>query len=283
MSSAGFGSFIKSAAREWLPPVAWRALRKAARGDLAVRDPMGIRAHDERSTTLNDGQVVHHRGSLADRGVVEQIFLARDYDVAPFRRHDEIVDFHARCAAPLVVDCGANIGASALWFARTYPKATVCAIEPEGSNFAFLQRNCAGLRVLPVQGAIAATPGTLQLHDPGEGEWGFRTGTEQAGPVLCEVRAYTLAELVALAGDCTPFILKIDIEGAEADLFRTGAALIDRFPLLVIELHDWMLPHSASSRPFLQWHAERDRDFVFRGENVFSFSNTLLGVERPVP
>ena len=52
--------------------------------------------------------------------------------------------------------------------------------------------------------------------------------------------------------------------------------MIDRFPVVIIELHDWMLPHSASRRPFLQWRASRDSDFVYRGENVFSFSNTSL-------
>ncbi len=74
----------------------------------------------------------------------------------------------------------------------------------------------------------------------------------------------------------TPFILKIDIEGGEADLFDDEPEVFARFPVLIIELHDWMLPRGGTSRPFLRWHAAQDRDFVHIGENVFSLCNTLL-------
>ncbi|MFL6694040.1 MAG: FkbM family methyltransferase, partial [Ramlibacter sp.] len=68
---------------------------------------------------------------------------------------------------------------------------------------------------------------------------------------------------------------KIDIEGFEANLFSANCEWIDLFPLLIIELHDWLLPRQGNSRAFLREIAQRDRDFVFRGENVFSISNTL--------
>jgi hypothetical protein len=45
--------------------------------------------------------------------------------------------------------------------------------------------------------------------------------------------------------------------------------------VLVIELHDWMLPRAANSGPFLREIAVRDRDFVYHGENIFSISNQL--------
>jgi hypothetical protein len=55
---------------------------------------------------------------------------------------------------------------------------------------------------------------------------------------------------------------------------------IDRFPLLVIELHDWLLPGQSTSRNFLREIALRDRDFVYRGENIFSIANQPEGVPR---
>lgn len=271
---------IKAAARECLPPIVTRAI-KAALGTSTSRDPLGIKAHASNSTALNNGVTIHHRGSRADRGVVEQIFLAKDYDLSRFRRYPEIVECYEQCANPLIVDCGANIGASAFWFATAYPRANVCAIEPEQSNFELLRQNCRDQRVLPVQGAVASRSGVLQLSDPGEGEWGFRTGAGEKGTLLYEVPAYTVADLVAMRPG-TPFILKIDIEGAEQDLFKSSPSVIDSFPILIIELHDWMLPRSASSRPFLQWHAAHDRDFVFHGENVFSFSNQALPMSERV-
>lgn len=82
--------------------------------------------------------------------------------------------------------------------------------------------------------------------------------------------------MLALAPGATPFILKIDIEGGEGDLLGEEAKVFARFPIVVLELHDWMLPRAGTSRAFLRWHAERDRDFVHIGENVFSMCNQLL-------
>src|SRR5262249_4668764 len=45
--------------------------------------------------------------------------------------------------------------------------------------------------------------------------------------------------------------------------------------LLIVELHDWLLTKSASSRKFLQCISQLDRDFVYIGEDVFSISNTI--------
>ena len=74
----------------------------------------------------------------------------------------------------------------------------------------------------------------------------------------------------------TPFIIKIDIEGFEEDLFSKNLEWVDLFPLLIIELHDWMLPKSSNSKNFLQAISKLNRDFVYIGENIFSISNTLL-------
>jgi hypothetical protein len=70
-----------------------------------------------------------------------------------------------------------------------------------------------------------------------------------------------------------PFIAKIDIEGAERDLFQEPTAWVDHFPLLIVELHDWLLPKQRTSEPFLKCVSQRDRDFVHIGENVFSIRN----------
>lgn len=223
---------------------------------------------------LSSGRTFSYRDSYADRGVVHQVFVEHDYNIRRLRRFGEIERFYQDCAAPLIVDCGANIGASAVWFSQEFPKAKTVAIEPDAQNFKFLAENSGGLNVQPVLGAIAGKPGVLRLVDPGEGEWGYRTMGE--GIPLGEVRAYSIGEVLSLAPEFVPFILKVDIEGAEEDLFREEAEIFGRFPLVIIELHDWMLPRGGTSRPFLEWHIGRDRDFVHHGENVFSICNELL-------
>jgi hypothetical protein len=62
----------------------------------------------------------------------------------------------------------------------------------------------------------------------------------------------------------------IDIEGAEKELFSRNVAWINLFPLLMIELHDWMLCGEAASQTFLNAMAQCRRDFTFYGDTVFS-------------
>jgi hypothetical protein len=51
---------------------------------------------------------------------------------------------------------------------------------------------------------------------------------------------------------------------------------------MIVELHDWMLPRTANSANFLKAVAARNRDFVFRGENVFSIRNPWTGRSWPI-
>lgn len=266
----------KAAIREILPPVITRTLRRIAQPAPTSTGPLSMVSKGKNAAVLSSGRRFFHRGTPADLGVLGQVFSERDYDFARLRRAGEIGAFYDRCVDPLIVDAGANIGAAAIWFSHTFDRARVVAIEPDAANFDLLQRNAVGTSIRGVCGAIAGQAGMLALLDPGEGEWGYRTAEVSAENALVQVRAYTLDELLAQYSG-TPFVLKIDIEGAEADLFSVPSEALDRFPVIIIELHDWLLPGAASSRPFLQWHGSRDRDFVHCGENVFSLSNKLLG------
>ena len=218
------------------------------------------------------------RDSRADATVIEQILRSRDYDLGRLRRGEALAAVYRRMLergrAPLIVDAGANIGAAAVWFAGTFPGARVAAVEPAADNLRLLERNVAGLPGVRVfANALAAREGTLVLEDPLLGEWGYRTAEAGQGTV---VPAVTMARLFACFPEADPFIVKIDIEGGEAPLFETGADWLDRTPLVIIELHDWMLPGSASSRSFLRAVASRNRDFVHLGENVYSIHNGLV-------
>jgi FkbM family methyltransferase len=217
-----------------------------------------------------------HRGTRADRGVISQMLEAQDYSLRRLRRGAELQGLYERIVAadqvPLVLDAGANIGASVLYFARAFPRAHIAALEPARDNFELLQPNAAGLDVDARCAAIGAVDGETALVDPGEGEWGYRTAADAAGERVSVISATRLVTEKRAAGR-VPFIAKIDIEGGEAELFSRDTEWADPFPLLIIELHDWLLPRGGSSRNFLRWVAARDRDFVYIGENVFSIAN----------
>jgi FkbM family methyltransferase len=216
--------------------------------------------------------------SGADWGVIKQIFRKKDYDLRGFPLVAKLDAYAARAAGKklLVVDAGANIGASAVYFSLLDPQIHVHAIEPEANNFRILQRNCAGRAVSAEQAALAETCKTLWLEDPGQGDWGFRAGsTVGATPLDAIDMAHVLQQYPA-AG-FAPYICKIDIEGGEDYLFSANTDWVGEFPVIIIELHDGMLPGTHNSRNFLRAIARGNFDVAWRGENMFCFNNDILG------
>lgn len=218
----------------------------------------------------------HHRGTPADLGVMHQIFQAEDYSRARLSRGGELHALYEVLAGgarrPLILDAGANIGASVVYFSFVFPHAHIVALEPARNNYEVLQANAAGVDLDARCAAIGAVPGEATLVDPGIGEWGYRTVTGVDGEHVPVIAARQLVAEKRAHG-FEPFIAKFDIEGAEAELFSQDTDWVDEFPLLIIELHDWLLPGSGNSRNFLRCVAARNRDFVYIGENIFSIKN----------
>jgi FkbM family methyltransferase len=216
--------------------------------------------------------------SNGDWEVTKQIFQNGGYDLSHFAQTKALHSFYLSLLASdktaLIVDAGANIGASVVYFAAIFPKGKLLAIEPEANNCALLKKNCEGLNFSLLEGGIGCVPGTLYVNDPGRGDWGFVLRGEGDHPV----RVFAAETIIAdqTAQGLVPFIFKIDIEGGEIELFRENTSWVRLFPLLIIELHDWLFPGAATSRNFLRAISSLNFDIVFRGENVFCFNNDLL-------
>jgi hypothetical protein len=69
--------------------------------------------------------------------------------------------------------------------------------------------------------------------------------------------------------------VKIDIEGAEADVFARNTDWLKRTPVVMIELHDWLFPKKQTAAAFLRCIADEPRDFIGAGENVISIAHNL--------
>jgi FkbM family methyltransferase len=224
---------------------------------------------------------IYFRTNTSDITVIQTILVNRQYDLGRLRRSNELKSFLERRKttgkAPLVIDAGANIGASSIFFAAIIPDAVVVAIEPDAENFKLLSMNVEGLRVKAIRAAVSATPGLARVVDPGEGHWGFRTENLSDGIEPNDaVPRRTVNEMYRLhSKQCFPFVVKIDIEGGEADLFTANTEWIAITPILIVELHDWLLPKSGTSRAFLQRISPLNRDFIVLGEDIYSIANDL--------
>ena len=222
---------------------------------------------------------LHYRKDSSDEAVIAAILGRQQYDLGHIVRVAELMDYAKRAEAsgrkPLIVDAGANIGAASIFFAAKMPGARIVAIEPDQENFQLLCRNVEGLGVETINAAVSSTAGRARVVDPGRGPWAYRTQpVADDDTATGAVPRITINDIFQAHTVATyPFIVKIDIEGAEADLFSGNTEWVARSPLIIVELHDWLLPKAKTSRPFLQCISRLDRDFIYRGEDVYSIAN----------
>jgi FkbM family methyltransferase len=208
------------------------------------------------------------RTADSDMAAVRQAFTARDYELtgpawpncAVQAKYESIV---AGGGKPIIVDAGANIGVASLSFASQFPHARIVAIEPDPGNSTILRRNLEGrANCTIVEAAIGADRGFVRLHNEGQ-SWAVRTERAQSG-----VSVITVDDAFAASGGDTPFIVKVDIEGFEKELFAANISWIERTQVVIIEPHDWMLPGQSSSRSFQEAMTRCPFELHIRGENL---------------
>ena len=162
-------------------------------------------------------------------------------------------DFDVRSPPAVIVDAGANIGLASILFANRFPQARIIAIEAERNNFELLKKNVAPYsRITPLHAALWNHNGSVDVMDPGLGNWGFMTGThaapgEQGMAARHAVPSFTVDRLMADHSIDRIDILKMDIEGAELEVLADASAWIDRVDGLIVELHEHMKPGCIAS------------------------------------
>lgn len=241
-----------------------------------------------RSIKLNGSEIFFsfREDSVGDKGVIRQIFQNQDYNISHWQQGKKLLEYHneqSKIRPSLIIDAGANIGASAVYFSNLFSNTFIFAVEPDITNWRLLELNTNGINVFNFNGAISDVDGELVLENPGRSDWGFMTKrvseTDQT-PNTKKVKSISPSSILShpVCQNTNPLILKIDIEGGEDALFNGNTDWLSKFPLVIIELHDWMLPFSGSSRNFIKAVAQHDFDFVYRGENVFLFNRKILNV-----
>lgn len=160
-----------------------------------------------------------------------QIFIEREY-----RCLDDLED------VAFVIDCGANVGMSAVYLLSRYPDATLVAIEPEADNYKSLVRNTAafGSRVRCINAGVwSHTTGLVINRDAvaAKPQWAFTVREADPGE-RPDVSAIDITAVWQAAGCPRISILKMDIEGSEAVVFSaTEKPWLTQVENLVIELH----------------------------------------------
>lgn len=163
--------------------------------------------------------------------------------------------FQTPAAAPVILDCGSNIGLSVLFFKSLYPDAQITAFEPSARSFELLERNVRENRLSGVSlqnCALVRVPTTVDFFVSDARPTSLRASVvhERAGGQRQTVAGRRLSEFI----DGPVDFMKMDIEGAEEqvfeDLVATGRiALIDQ---MVVEYHHQISQAQAGLATFLR-------------------------------
>ena len=173
------------------------------------------------------------RPNTSDQWLLNKIFHVQEYNF-------KIDNFNPQ----LILDCGANVGYSAAYFANKYPQAKIIAVEPEPLNFKMLTYNTHFFdNVICINSAIWYNEGYIKvLPDVPGNTLAFMTeDTTEDDPEA--LKTVTIAKLLDDSGFDEVDLLKIDIEGAEREVFSDSGKpdeWLSKIKVMVIELHDRM-------------------------------------------
>jgi FkbM family methyltransferase len=135
----------------------------------------------------------------------------------------------------VIVDLGSNIGLSVLYLASRYPDARIVAVEADPTTFARLESNVGHLpQVTAVHAAVSDRDGTMTLHS-GARSWASSLVASNDRTNAHEVPAKTLDSLLQEIDVDQVDLLKMDIEGAEAQVLRSPA--LSRVDVTLFEFH----------------------------------------------
>lgn len=147
---------------------------------------------------------------------------------------DEELKFRSSSTNPVIYDCGANVGVSAVYFKKLFPGAHIKAFEPDPEVYACLEKNISQNNLSGVelfQKAVWNEKGKLKFSSEGADGGSLVSGKGKT----IEVESIRLKELLALEKEVD--LLKIDIEGAEVDVINDIKDELSKVKLLFVEYH----------------------------------------------
>ena len=224
--------------REWLPYMSLRSVLRLR--DYELRSARGEQV-EGRNLELQMKQPVPALLSLREVGSDIMTFT----EVIREQVYKSILTKLA--SVETIIDLGANIGLASLYFAGHYPRARVLAVEPNPPTYAILAANLKSLveagRCRTLKAAVWGSEKKLvaserskedELHysafAASEADDGHDDGETMQG--------FPITRIIADSGFERVDLLKVDIEGAEVELFKGDLDWLKKVGAVAIEFHD---------------------------------------------
>lgn len=169
--------------------------------------------------------------TAADYFIFSEVF-DRQYYALPLPRPPETI-----------LDLGANVGMTAVYFSRVYPNAKIACVEPMPENVVLLKANVADNAVNAgiYEAAASVVDGSLKMQRAAL-EYGSKPEGIPFGAVLTgctvEVQGISIPSLIRRLCWQRISLAKIDIEGYEGVLLQQNEEWLERVDNICIELHE---------------------------------------------
>ncbi len=193
---------------------------------------------------------IHLRRNSTDALVFQEVFLFELYNLS-------------RPNTGVIIDAGGNIGLTSIFFATKFPHAKIYSVEPCNSNFSLFLENAKGYpAIIPIHSALWNKDTSLKIIDKNESHWAFAV-TECSTSDPHAFKAVSLNSLMKKYNMEYIDVLKLDIEGAERELFAENYDYwITRTRCILLELHDWLKPDCSKT--------------VFKTLSMYNFKTTIF-------
>ncbi|MFA9213120.1 MAG: FkbM family methyltransferase [Candidatus Methylacidiphilales bacterium] len=146
----------------------------------------------------------------------------------------KIYNFKTNSNQPIILDCGANIGLSVLFFKKMYPNAIIHAFEPDAEIFKLLKQNLQPYNFNDVflhEKAVWVNDQDLSFVSQGgsSGKIGFSENASKVGAI--RLKDFLQNQQIDF--------LKMDIEGAEYHVLLDCKDELKNIKTLFIEYHSF--------------------------------------------
>jgi len=248
----------------------------------------GLKQRPQKSTVLRQYRVpgvihpVFLRDCVGDHATFWQCLVMNQYEMRNFPQFKRVKEKYLieteDSPRPLIIDCGGNIGLSCIWFANAFPTARIFVVEPEDQNFLILKENIKNYKnITPLKGGVWNSAGFLKITNPDAGPASFRLESVAGESTDNTLRCYTINEICEIANDAHPFIVKLDIEGAQKKLFASNTDWVNKADIITLELDDWLLPWQGTSKAFFKCLSQYNFEYLLSGESIFCFRDANSG------
>lgn len=198
---------------------------------------------------------------------------------------DESYKFLSATDSPVIYDCGSNVGLSCLYFKQIYPEARITAFEADNNIAGYLRENLANNNVPDItiinKAVWISNDGVRISPDGADGASIFSSGEKILVPSV------RLKEMLETEDHID--MLKMDIEGAEADVLQDCGQLLSRVTNIFIEFHSFVekpqrlnevlqLLSDNGFRYFLKQAQHRDQPLVNRRDKNFPELDLLINI-----